>query len=378
LTVVEPQETVNRLLLDLPVDQMEEAATLRNADLREQFYGAKIARDETRKILLKLFPNLSFNVNARHDDDRFLVHNRWNEAGAQLSFNLLNLLSYPAQQRMADAGVALADQRRVATQMAVMAQVHVARLQYASAYQQFIRADAIYSVDNRISRIIGAGEQAQTQSKLDRVSSNTTTILSLLRRYQALALLHAAASKLQATMGTEPDVPGVRETSLKDLTGVAADFLRQTQGETAPAAPEAPAVPAAPAAPQSSVAPPAAVAANSQADVLRSLDQWAAAWAAKDLNAYLAFYAPDFVPVNGMGTDEWRRLRGERLSRPGGIKVTVGNPVVTMEGGQRATVRFVQDYESPAYRDKTVKELDWSRHSDRWLIREERVTRRAE
>jgi outer membrane protein TolC len=236
LQVVEPQEMVSRSLLDVPVERMEEAAILRNADLREQFYGASIARDETHKILLRMFPNLSFNYNLRNDNDRFLVHHNWNEAGAQLSFNLLGLLSAPAQKRMADAGVALADQRRVATQMAVLAQVHVARLQYASAYQQFLRADAIFSVDDRIGKIIGAGAQAQTQSKLDRVSSNTTTILSLLRRYQALALVHAAASKLQASMGAEPDVPGVRDTSLKDLTGVAAEFLRQTQGN-APVAP---------------------------------------------------------------------------------------------------------------------------------------------
>lgn len=235
-TVVEPKEVVNRKLLDTPVQQMEEAAILRNADLREQFYGANIARDETHKILLRLFPNLSFNYNVRNDNDRFLVNQSWNEAGAQLSFNLLGLLSAPAQKRMAEAGVQLADQRRVATQMAVLAQVHVARLQYASAYQQFIRADAIFGVDDRIGKIINAGAQAQTQSKLDRVSSNTTTILSLLRRYQALALLHAASSKLQATMGAEPEVPSVREASLQDLTGVAAEFLRQTQGD-APAVP---------------------------------------------------------------------------------------------------------------------------------------------
>jgi hypothetical protein len=117
----------------------------------------------------------------------------------------------------------------------VIAQVHVARLQYASAYQQFLRADAIHDVDDRINRIITAGGRAQTQSKLDQVSSNTTTILSLLRRYQALALLHAAASKLQATMGAEPEVPSVRDSSLKDLTDVAAEFLRQTQGAGAPA-----------------------------------------------------------------------------------------------------------------------------------------------
>lgn len=235
LKVQEPADSLNRRLLEQGIEQMEETAVLNNADLREQFYGASIARLESRKVFLRMFPNLSLSVDARYDDDRFLVHHRWNEAASQLSFNLVNLLSAPAQKRFAEAGVAVADQRRIATQMAVLAQVHVARLQYAAAYQQFQRADAIYSVDERINKIVLAGERAQTQSKLDRVSSNTTTILSLLRRYQALALAHAAAGKLQATLGVEPQIPGVQEASLDELTAVAREFLRQTQGEPAPA-----------------------------------------------------------------------------------------------------------------------------------------------
>lgn len=237
LQVEEPRDSLNRRLLDQAVEQMEETAVVNNADLREQFHGADIARLEARKVFLRMFPNLSLGLNFKYDDDRFLVHHRWNEAASQLSYSLINLLSAPAQKRFADAGVELADQRRMATQMAVLAQVHVARLQYASAFQQFNRADAIYQVDDRINRIILAGEQARTQSKLDRVSSNTTTILSLLRRYQALALAHSAASKLQATLGIEPAVPGVQDASLQELTNVAREFLRQTQGDEAPAAP---------------------------------------------------------------------------------------------------------------------------------------------
>jgi len=242
LRVEEPADGANRRLLEQSVDQMEEVALMNNAELREQFYGARIAREEARKVLLRMFPNLSFSVDLKYDDDRFLVHHRWNEAAGQLSYNLLNLLSMPAQKRFAEAGVTLADQRRVASQMAVLAQVHVARLQHASAYQQFVRADAIYQVDQRINQIYAAGEKAQTQSKLDRVSSNTTTILSLLRRYQALALVHTSASKLQATMGLEPAVPGVQDVSLEELKRISRDFVRHAQGD-APStpAPQAPA-----------------------------------------------------------------------------------------------------------------------------------------
>lgn len=227
LSVSEPAELLSRRMLELPVERMEEVAIARNADLSEQFYNTRIATEETKKTLLRLFPNLSFNYTLKYDTDRFLVHNRWNEAGAQLSYSLLNLLSAPAQQRLADAGVALADQRRIATQMTVLSQVHLARLQYASAYQQFVRADAIWSVDDKISRHIADREQAQTQSKLDRVSNSTTAILSLLRRYQALAQVHAAASKLQATLGMEPQIDSVHEQSLAELTKNISVALKQ-------------------------------------------------------------------------------------------------------------------------------------------------------
>ncbi|MDH3209760.1 MAG: TolC family protein [Burkholderiaceae bacterium] len=227
LTVAEPTEGISKRMLDLPVERMEDVAIAQNADIREQFYKTRIARVETRRTLLKLFPNLSFDYSLNHDSDSHLVHDSWNKAGALLSFNLVNLFSAPAQQRLAEAGVTLSEQRRVATQMAVLAQVHVARLQYASAYQQFVRADAISEVDERINQQVSAREKAQSTSKLDKVANNTTAILSLLRRYQALAQLNVAASRLQATLGLEPRLMGVRDQSLAELTTSIALALRQ-------------------------------------------------------------------------------------------------------------------------------------------------------
>lgn len=217
LKVSEPPEAVSRRMLELPIEQLEDIAISQNADLREQFFNTRIANEETKKTLLRMFPNLSFNYSIKNDNDRYLIHNQWNEAGAQLSFNLLNILSFSSQQKLAQAGVALADQRRIATQMAVLTQVHLARLQYASSIQQFVRADAIAIVDEKISQQMNSREQAQMQSKLDMVTNSTSAILSLLRRYQALAQVHASASKLQATLGMEPKIGSVQEISLQDL-----------------------------------------------------------------------------------------------------------------------------------------------------------------
>jgi len=224
--VVEPGDTVSDKWQNVPVDKMEELAIANNADLRMSFYKARIAQEETRRVMLKMFPGLSFSYSTNHSNDSYLIHQNWTEAAAQISFNLLGLLSAPEQMRLAKAGVALADQQRMTTQMAVLTQVHVARLQYGNALRQFERADAIWKVDEGIAQQVANREQAHTLTRLDSVASQTAAILSLLRRYQALAQAQAAAGKLQATLGLEPNVTA-SNVPLSKLTQAVGTTLRQ-------------------------------------------------------------------------------------------------------------------------------------------------------
>ena len=217
-TLVAPEEIVSHDALAMPVSVMEEKVMIQNPDVREHYYNAHIAREETHKTLVRLFPNLIINYGYNYDTDKYLLNSNWREASAVLSFNIFNLLTGPSQMKLAEAGVALADQRRVAMQMAVLAQAHVARQQLASALNQFERADAIWETDRRISEHMKHREITQTQGKLESVANQTTAILSLLRRYQALAQAQAAEARLQATLGVEPLIGSVDEITLTDLS----------------------------------------------------------------------------------------------------------------------------------------------------------------
>jgi outer membrane protein TolC len=198
-------------------EAMEEQALAQNADLREHVHLRRIAQAEVRKALARAYPNLSVNVGPRHDTDRFLTNSDWSEAGVQVSFNLLNLLVLPAQRRAAEGAVAVADQRRLAAHVAVVTQVHVAREQLAGARKQFRRADALWQLDGKIMQQLLRREQAEAGSKLERVAAQTTAIVSLLRRYQALAQVHAATSRLQATLGVDPLPESSDELSLEQI-----------------------------------------------------------------------------------------------------------------------------------------------------------------
>ena len=204
-------------LLATSAEAMEEQALAQNADLREQAYQRRIAATEVHKVMARIYPNLSFNLGARYDTDSYLVNKSWNEAGMQVSYNLWNLLSVPAQKLAAEAGVALADQRRLAAHVAVVTQVHVAREQLAGARLQLKRANALWTLDSKIMEQLMRREQAQAGSKLERVAAQTTTIVSLLRRYQALAQAHAATSRLQATLGIDPLPDSSDDLSLEQI-----------------------------------------------------------------------------------------------------------------------------------------------------------------
>jgi outer membrane protein TolC len=204
--------------LQMPVRELEEVTLANNADLREAHYNSRIARDEVKRTMARLFPNVSVDWALRYDSDSYLVNKDWQEAGVQLSFNLFNLISGPSQMRLAEAGVALADQRRVAMQVAVVAQMHLARLALDNARMQFQRADSIYQVDQRLADLMQSRQVARTQSQLDAVSNATTAILSLLRRYQALAQVQTAENRLIASLGLEPRLGSTDELSVKELT----------------------------------------------------------------------------------------------------------------------------------------------------------------
>ena len=207
-----PQE-----ILKQPMAQLEKTAIDNNAEVRRKIYDTRIAVVEAKKTLLKVFPRLNLNFDYKHDDDRYLVNDSWREVGGLISFNLFNLLSLDSRQKFADAGVALSEQKMMATLMAVIAKVHIARLDYEGARRQFKRADEVWQVDSQLRQHTSNAVKSRVQGELQLVAQRTITVLSLLRRYQAYADAQAAAGRLQASLGLEPEIGSVHDTDLSDL-----------------------------------------------------------------------------------------------------------------------------------------------------------------
>lgn len=226
LTLVEPAG-MQLKPLTTSIDRMEEIALQNNADLREQVYNVRIAAVETRKALLKLLPNLSFDYGYMHDSDKYLINQAWQEAGAKVGFNLFNLISGPAQIRAAEMNTTVSESRRMALQMAVLSQVHMSAFQYDDALRQYERAVSINDIDSRLAQIAISQERSETGNGLERISANVTAILSSIRLYHAAAKANEAVSRVQASLGLEPEIGSLDDISLDELKERIAKILQE-------------------------------------------------------------------------------------------------------------------------------------------------------
>jgi Flp pilus assembly protein TadD/ketosteroid isomerase-like protein len=113
-------------------------------------------------------------------------------------------------------------------------------------------------------------------------------------------------------------------------------------------------------------------AAAEKASVLDAVESWAKAWSAQDVAAYLAHYAGDFKPPGSQSRKEWAEERQARIAGKGRIRVSVDAPQVSIEGNA-ATVRFHQKYVSDRLTASSRKTLEFERHRNKWLIKQERT-----
>ena len=213
----------------LPIEVLEEVALINNADLRETFYNVRIVASETRKAMLRLLPGINLNWGPNYTTNSYIINQAWNAGAVSLGWNMLNVLMMPAVKSQGEAEQALSVQRRMAMQMTVLGQVHLARLQYENAARVLERSSALASADRKIEKFTVDGAASGTQSQAEMVAAQTVSIISEMRRYQAIAQLYAANGRLQASLGFEPNLSDIQNTSLEDLTTQVAIAMTQWQ-----------------------------------------------------------------------------------------------------------------------------------------------------
>jgi len=144
-------------------------------------------------------------------------------------------------------------------------------------------------------------------------------------------------------------------------------LVRELVGRPSPAPTTVAVAPKEPARPA-----PEKPAADASSEVLKTVNAWAEAWSKKDADAYLSYYAKDFKTPGGEDRASWERTRRSRITAPKSISVNLASPKVTMQGADRATVQFRQNYKSDVLKSSSNKTLVMVKSGEGWKIVEEK------
>lgn len=102
---------------------------------------------------------------------------------------------------------------------------------------------------------------------------------------------------------------------------------------------------------------------------------WAKAWESKDINSYIAFYAPNFKPEEG-SYEAWVSNRRDRISKAQGIDIEISDlqVVPSFDKPDKYEISFIQDYRAKFYQERSKKVLTWKDRKGVWqIIREQNV-----
>jgi tetratricopeptide (TPR) repeat protein len=224
-----------------------------------------------------------------------------------------------------------------------------------AALEMAIRTNPSYATAHENLGDVYAKLASQAYSKALQLDANNTGVqpkLALIRD------LFSPAGKAQKAAAAAP--------AAVVATAPKAGPVAAAPAAPAPAAaPAKPPVVAAAPAPAPATAPTVPAAGGGDKEVEAAVRAWAAAWAAKDMNGYLAAYGKDFDAPGGRKA--WEEERRKRIIGKSSISVGISNLDIAVNGS-KATARFKQDYSADALKVSSRKTLELAKTGDRWTI----------
>ncbi len=195
--------------LVMTYEEMIDQALRNRPEVRENLYAQRIGEKEIKKATLEALPSLEGFVGINASSNDFLFNNDWAGYGARASWNLLKVFSTGTRKKKAKARVALERERGLATAMAVMTQVGVARTRYESLAGEYQTASDGAMVQGDILGQIESLAKASSASKQTLVRERMNAILSEARRDAVMAEMAEASAHIYTALGYDPYATGI-------------------------------------------------------------------------------------------------------------------------------------------------------------------------
>ncbi|MFZ1815338.1 MAG: TolC family protein [Rhizobiaceae bacterium] len=202
--LVIPERRLDGLNLQIASREMMRLALLNRPEIREVAYKGRINAREGEAALLELLPGIQLYAGTNFDSNSFLLNNSWVGWGAKAGWNLMRLFAYPAKQGVIGAEAALIDQQALATTMAIMTQVEVARLRYGLLRRSADTARQYYAVQVQLRDHVKASAGVDAASEQSLIREEMNTLVASADYDIAFADLQNAFAAIYTSIGVDP------------------------------------------------------------------------------------------------------------------------------------------------------------------------------
>jgi outer membrane protein TolC len=165
--------------------------------------------------MLSVLPGIELRIGRNTDDNDFLVHNDWFSYSALISKNLIQIVSAPSKIRLARSGLQVAETRRLATGMAVLAQVRVAHHDFEASEDALRFAERARKVEGRAYEVTQERVAGESQTELELIRRTANRLVAEMDYHRAYSHLQESYGRLVNSVGV---LPPLSEADVADVS----------------------------------------------------------------------------------------------------------------------------------------------------------------
>jgi len=198
---------------ELPMRMLEQQALMNRPELRMEDYEARISAGDVKKELLRLLPGIELSTDITSSTNKYLYNKNWAESGLKITYNLMNMITGNKNVDLAKNKQEITHLRRLALNVAVLTQVHVAYRRLKQAREEYDVSLSLNDINNRLYKHSMAKDSINnSKNSLETIKIRTELLFSRLRKDFSFAELQDSESGLFLSLGVDP-MPQIMTTS---------------------------------------------------------------------------------------------------------------------------------------------------------------------
>lgn len=206
--------------LDVPVRDLEKLALVIRPEIREEFFQKRIAANDISLAVLETFPGMDILLSQNYDDNKFLAHDKWASFSLGFTQSLIRLFTLPARLEQARTKQKLADLKRQALAVAIIAQVHVADARFGLSRDRLKLLRRIHAVNEKMATVARSQKVAETLTEGELLEVEMGLLLSRIRTYLAFAEMQNAYGQVINSLGLDLLPEEALEKETDELAGL--------------------------------------------------------------------------------------------------------------------------------------------------------------